>query len=127
MRRIALAVGTGMTALGVAGFVPVCFWNDLLFGVLAVDTTLNFIHLVTGLSAFAALLNEKERAYFEITGIVYALLSTVGLMSESTVLGAVPIHAANSVFHLSIALMSLYVGFGSHSVSKESDGMEAVT
>jgi hypothetical protein len=99
------------------GFVPALTPKDsmgmpLLLGLFMVGTVHNIIHLVTGLAGLLASSSAKNsRLFFQVFGIVYALVTVIGFIQGDTVLGLIHVNLADNLLHLAIAATSLYFGF----------------
>ncbi len=101
-------------AVGALGFVPGATDGGMLLGIFMVDMIHNIIHLATGVVALlVALSSDKHRRlFFQIFGVVYALVAVIGLVQGNTVLGIIQTNMADHILHVVIALVALYVGFG---------------
>ena len=112
-KTLAWVFGIVLTLVGVLGFVPGLTTNDMLLGIFMVGGLHNFIHLVTGLAALAAAMGYfSPKMYFQIFGVVYAIVTVVGFVQGDTVLGLIMVNMADNVLHLAIAAVALWVGFG---------------
>jgi hypothetical protein len=119
LKKIALAWGIVFLLVGVAGFIPGITSKDdmgmkLLLGLFMVNGIHNAVHLLTG--AASVLSSNSERAaryYFQIFGVVYALVTIIGFVlgSGRYVLGIIPVNTADNFLHLAITLVTLYLGF----------------
>src|SRR3989344_7392693 len=118
MQKLARVFGYVFVAVGVLGFVPGVTSGGQLLGIFQVDTLHNIVHLLTGVLALVAAsgAGTNARLYFQVFGVVYALVTVLGFLSGS-VLGMMT-NSADNVLHLVIAAVALYVGFG----KKESAG-----
>jgi uncharacterized membrane protein HdeD (DUF308 family) len=115
MKKTLLNVlGVILVAIGIIGF-----FNNPLFGIFAVDTGHNIIHLLTGLASFyfAAQDERSMRNYGIALAIIYGLISILGLaMPNSELLGIMAIHDADNVLHILLTITYLVVAFA-HDVS----------
>ncbi len=118
VKKAAMIFGVVLLAVGVLGFVPgVTIENDegakLLLGIFHVDTIHNIIHILTGLVALvASQATNYARMYFQVFGVVYALVAIIGFMQGDSVLNLFPINLADNFLHVLIAAVALYLGFG---------------
>ena len=111
-KTLAWVFGVVLTLVGVLGFVPGLTTNDMLLGIFMVGGLHNFIHLVTGLAALAAAMGYfSPKMYFQIFGVVYAIVTAVGFVQGDTVLGLIMVNMADNLLHLVIAAVALYAGF----------------
>ena len=77
------------------------------------------MHLATGVVALAvAFVSEKAtRLFFQVFGVIYALVALMGFFTgNQPLLGIVAINAADNWLHVLIAIVALYFGFGMKAV-----------
>lgn len=112
VKPVTWILGIVFLLVGVAGF----FTGDMLL-VFKVDTVHNIVHILSGVVALFAVSSGESyaRMYLILFGIVYALVTVLGFMSDGTVLGLITVNEADNYLHAAIALLSLIVGFGSRS------------
>lgn len=116
LRILAILFGIGFIFAGVAGFLPEFMPNGLLLGMFAVDTMQNLFHIITGVLAIMAAISYRyARLFFQVFGIVYALMTIVGFFWKGD-LGfmMMPLNLADNIFHLIVTLVALYLGFFLH-------------
>jgi len=114
LKKIAIVFGIVFVAAGLLGFLPAANPGGKLLGLFAVNTMHNLIHLATGIVAlvvgFAS--DKASRIFFQVFGIVYALVAALGFVTgDGMLLGMVSNNAADTWLHVVIALVSLYLGF----------------
>lgn len=100
--------------VGILGFVPgVTTSSGHLLGIFEVSALHNIIHLASGiLAAIAASMSVAySRLYFQAFGVIYGLVTVIGFVQGSTVLGLIGVNLADNVLHLVIATIALYIGF----------------
>ena len=117
VRTAAKIFGFVFIAIGLLGFVPGITVDDHLLGIFHVNALHNIIHLASGIIALMAgyASFQASKTYFQIFGIVYALVALLGLMSgDQPILGLVANNMADVVLHIAIAAAALYLGFGTH-------------
>ncbi len=129
LRKAATLFGVVFLAVGLLGFVPGVTTEGtdghrLLLGLFRVDGVHNFVHLLSGAAALAAASRvDWSRLYFQVFGVVYALVTVLGfLMGEGVVLGFLHVNMADNFLHLAITAAALYLGF----VVKDGDNNKAV-
>jgi hypothetical protein len=86
-----------------------------LLGLFDVNPAHNFVHLATGIVAIiAGVSGEKaSRIFFQIFGVIYGLVAVLGFYyGDQPLLGIVANNSADSVLHVVIAIVALYLGFG---------------
>ncbi len=118
-KKLALLFGAIFLLVGILGFVPALSPQHsdgmrYLLGLFMVGGIHNVIHLLSGAVALAAGLYSDKYAqlYFRIFGSVYALVTIIGFVQKTTVLGIFDVNLADNFLHLFLALAILGVGFG---------------
>jgi hypothetical protein len=119
-RKVAMWVGVLTLVLGVAGFVPSLTPDGKVLGLFLVDPLHNVVHLLTGaLALYASKASEQAtRTYFKVFGVVYALVTVLGFMTGTGLFGLLPTNGADNLFHLFLAVLFLYYGFGAKGAAK---------
>ena len=115
LKQIAIIFGVIFVVVGVLGWVPPVNPGGKLLGLFDVNAAHNFVHLATGIVAIiAGAAGEKaSRIFFQVFGVIYGLVAVLGFYSgDQPLLGIVSNNAANSVLHVVIAIVALYLGFG---------------
>lgn len=118
LKKAALLFGIVFIVIGIAGFIPALLTDDVdgvgkLLGLFLVSPLHNVIHLASGAAALAAAGSSRTaRLYFQIFGVVYALVTILGFIQGDNVLGLIDVNAADNLLHLVISAASLYLGFG---------------
>jgi hypothetical protein len=118
IKKAALVYGAVFALIGILGFIPALTPKDdmgmpLLLGIFMVGGVHNVIHLASGLLGLASSTNSKwARLYFQIFGLVYALVTVVGFIQGDTVLGLIHVNLADNLLHLALAVTMLGIGFG---------------
>jgi hypothetical protein len=113
-KSVAMWVGVVVLVVGLVGFVSPLVPDGKVLGLFLVDPLHNVVHILTGaLAILAARSSEASvRTYFKVFGVVYALVTVLGLTTGTGLLGLLPVNAADNVLHLVLALLFLYYGFG---------------
>ena len=112
-QTLAWVFGVILVVVGILGFVPGITTNNMLLGIFMVDGLHNIIHIVTGLAALAAAWGMyRTRLFFQVFGVVYAVVAVVGLVQGNTVLGRITTNMADHILHLALAVVFLWLGFG---------------
>ncbi len=116
----ALLFGATLLLAGVLGFFVDSSFNfgdgiqgdDLV--VFEVNGTHNLVHIASGLLGLAlAGTAAGARAYALGFGFVYLLVTIIGFIDGSNVLGLIPVDTADNFLHLAIALTGIAAGFAS--------------
>ena len=114
MEKLGWAFGIVLTLVGILGFVPGIASGGLLLGIFMVDPLHNIVHLLSGLLALGAVSMWKSylKLYFQVFGVVYALVAVIGLVQGNTILGILVVNMADNLLHVAIAAAALWAGFG---------------
>jgi hypothetical protein len=120
VKKAAQIFGWILVLVGILGFIPGITSSgdtgDLLLGIFQVDALHNIIHLVTGAAGVWAAMSggKSSKMFFQIFGVIYALVAILGFMTADgdKVLNLVITNMADNWLHVVIALVSLYLGFG---------------
>src|SRR3954470_11180148 len=102
VRTAAKAFGYVFVLIGILGFVPGLAPAGHLMGIFHVNTVHNIIHLLSGAVALWAGYTsfKASRAYFQVFGVIYALVTLLGLMAgNNDVLGVVANNTADVFLH----------------------------
>lgn len=116
LRKAAMAFGVVFVLIGLLGFVPLFTTasddgNRLLLGIFEVNAVHNLVHILSGVVALvAASKAATSRLYFQVFGVVYALVTVLGFIMDP-VLGLIPVNNADNLLHVVIAAAALYLGF----------------
>ena len=112
-KTIISVLGVVLTLVGIIGFIPALTPDGNLLGIFAVNSLHNVVHLLTGLAALYAVYMggpTMVKLYAQVFGVVYALVSVLGLIAGN-LLGLFPINGADNGLHLLLTIVLLYVGF----------------
>jgi hypothetical protein len=86
--------------------------NKPLLGIFEVDAMHNIIHLVSGLLALImAATYGGARMFAQIFGTIYGLVTIIGFINGSTVLGLFTVNPADNYLHLVLTIPLLIAGF----------------
>lgn len=112
-RSVALYLGIVVLVTGLAGFVPALVPDGRVFGLFLVDPLHNVVHILTGaLAIFASRSSDSAtRLYFQVFGVVYALVTVLGLTTGTGLFGLLPVNTADNLLHIFIAVVGIYYGF----------------
>jgi hypothetical protein len=115
VRTFAFLYGIVFLALGIVGFIPSALTQYHFWLGFHINFWLNCLHVITGVFALlVALMNRyAARLFFQITGIVYALLGLLGFIYEDRdVLGLFASNSADTWLHVIAAIGALILGYG---------------
>lgn len=124
VKKAAFIFGVVFIAVGLLGFIPALTPDGHLLGIFEVDTVHNLIHLLSGIAALVLSKTYRgAKTYFKVFGVVYGLVTLLGLLSgDSPLLGFIAHNTADIVLHALITAAALYLGFG----TPEDDRIAAV-
>lgn len=119
-RVTALVIGVGYLALGAIGFTITTAFGfvhpvgALLFGVVALNSLQNVVHLVIGAALVAAAIAGRTAARLatRLVGTLVLLLGIAGLFISSTEFNLLGVNAAANLIHFATAATLLAVGLG---------------
>ena len=115
LKTAAIWFGIIFLVIGALGFFPGLAPESMLLGIFHVDTLHNVVHLLTGGVALAAAVagERASRVYFQVFGVVYALVALLGFFyGNAPLLGIMAHNWADVWLHVAIAVVALYLGFG---------------
>lgn len=114
LRTAAKVFGYIFLAIGILGFIPGITTDHHLLGIFHVNATHNIIHLLSGAAALwaARTSTAASRLYFQVFGVVYALVTVLGFFyGDRPLLGFIAHNTADLLLHLVLAAAFLYLGF----------------
>lgn len=115
MKTIAIWFGVIFIVVGLLGFWEVVAPGGMLLGIFEVGPLHNWVHLLTGIVALIAGFVSwgASRLFFQVFGIVYALVALLGFFyGDEALLGIMAHNWADVWLHVAIAAVALYFGFG---------------
>jgi hypothetical protein len=118
-KKLAILFGAVFLLVGILGFVPALSPEHsdgmrYLLGLFMVGGIHNAIHLLSGVAALAGAFTSEKAAklYFQVFGAVYAVVTIVGFIQKTTVLGIIDVNKADNFLHLVLAIAIGGIGFG---------------
>jgi Domain of unknown function (DUF4383) len=123
-----LLAGLSLLLAGVLGFLVDATFDtgggidgDKLV-VFEVNGIHNLVHIASGLLLLAASPKRASARTVAIGfGVVYGIVTIIGLIDGETVLGLLPVNPADNVLHIALSALGLISGF----MSRGRDGMPA--
>ena len=119
----ALAIGATLLLVGIVGFAADSSFEtgkNISGGELIafeVNGWHNIVHILSGLVGLALWRNPATARTFALGfGAVYAIVTLCGFIDGNTVLGLIPVNAADNVLHLLIAAAGIAAGLASAAV-----------
>jgi hypothetical protein len=115
LKRIALIFGVIFVIVGVMGWVPAYNPDGKLLGLFDVNNAHSLVHLLTGIVGIIAGLSSDKasKTFFQVFGVIYAVIAVMGFFVGNTpILGIVSNNSPDSMLHVVIAVVALYLGFG---------------
>ena len=121
--------GAALLLAGIIGFLADADFNtgsdingDKLLGIFEVNGIHNLIHIASGLLLLAASPKRASaRAVAIGFGLVYGIVTIIGLIDGKDVLGLIPVNPADNVLHIALSALGLITGF----MSRGSDDVPA--
>lgn len=113
MKTAALIWGLFFLLLGLLGMIPSFATEGMIFGVLTANPLYSALYWITGVIGVLVGLSSQQAArfYFEVTGVVYALIAIFGFFQGARELSdAVPFSSVSTWFHTIIAAVALALG-----------------
>jgi len=115
VKSIAAIFGIVFIVIGILGFVPAIAPDGMLLNIFHVNAAHNVVHLATGIVALLCAMSGAgaARTFFQIFGIVYAIVAVLGFYNgDEPLLGFISSSRPNTWLHVVIAVVSLFLGFG---------------
>jgi hypothetical protein len=115
VKSAAILFGVVFLAIGILGFVPGITTNDMLLNIFHVNPAHSVVHILSGVVALLCGMSGAgaSRVYFQIFGIVYGIIAILGFVQgNALLLGYISNNTANTWLHVVIAVVSLFLGFG---------------
>ena len=124
-----LLAGLALLLAGIAGFIADSSFDTgdgiqggELLSIFEVNGIHNLIHVASGLLLLAASPKRASAKTVAIAfGLVYGIVTIIGLIDGETVLGLIPVNPADNVLHIGLSLLGLITGF----MSRGSDDVPA--
>ena len=113
-KSLGMLFGIVFLAVGILGFVPGATNNDMLLGIFMVNPAHSIVHIVSGaIFLFASMAGAgAARLWFQIFGIVYAVVAVLGFMNPNgMLLGMISNNPADTWLHVVLAVAMLAIGF----------------
>lgn len=114
-----LLAGLSLLLAGIAGFIADASFDtgdgiqgDELLSIFEVNGIHNLIHLASGVLLLAASPKRASaRAVAIGFGLVYGVVTIIGLIDGEDVLGIFPVNPADNVLHIALTILGLVSGF----------------
>ena len=127
-----LLAGAALLLAGIAGFFIDSSFDtgsnidgDALLG-FEINGFHNLVHLASGVLLLAASAKRKSAKAVALTfGIVYGLVTLIGMIDGETILGLLPVNPADNILHLALALTGILAAFASD--ADDRDGIKTTT
>ena len=114
VQKAATVFGIVFVLVGILGFIPAFTPGGNLLGIFEVNAAHNWVHILSGVAALIAMSSHKNsRLYFQVFGIVYGLVTLLGIFAgDNALLGILAHNVADIFLHALITAAALYFGFG---------------
>src|SRR5918995_3447067 len=114
-----LLAGLSLLLAGILGFIVDSNFDTgdginggKLLSIFEVNGIHNLVHLASGLVLLAASPKRASAKTVAIAfGLVYGIVTIIGLIDGETVLGLIPVNSADNVLHIALSLLGLIAGF----------------
>jgi hypothetical protein len=108
-----MVFGAVLLLIGLLGFVPGITTNGMLMGIFQVDALHNIVHILTGAAALAIAMTRESyiRLFYQVFGVVYALVTVLGFLTGQGLAVLLPVNMADNLLHVAITAFALYFGF----------------
>ena len=124
-----LLAGLSLLLAGIVGFLADSSFTtgdgingDKLLSIFEVNGIHNLVHVASGLLLLAASPKRASAKTVAIAfGLVYGVVTIIGLIDGKDVLGLIPVNPADNVLHIALSLLGLITGF----MSRGSDDVPA--
>src|SRR5438270_10757977 len=114
VKTLGILFGIVFLAVGILGFVPGITTNDMLLNIFMVNAAHSVVHIASGVIFLLASMSVAgaARLWFQIFGIIYALVAVLGLMNPTgLLLGMISNNPADTWLHVVLAVVMLAIGF----------------
>lgn len=115
MRAFAVLFGIIFLIVAIGGFVINISSGDHFFSVFHVNLAINSFHAITGIFSILAVFwtIKSIRLYFQIIGVIYAILSILGFIyGDKNIFGVLANNSANTWLHVILSVAALILGYG---------------
>ena len=114
-----LLAGLSLLLAGILGFIVDSNFDTgdginggKLLSIFEVNGIHNLVHLASGLVLLAASPKRASAKTVAIAfGLVYGIVTIIGLIDGETVLGLIPVNPADNILHIGLSLLGLIAGF----------------
>ena len=114
----AYLVGAVLVLVGILGFIADSAFEtgsgidgDKLLGIFEVNGIHNLVHIASGLLLLAVAPKRATARYGVLAfGVVYAIVTIIGLADGEDVLGLIPVNPADNVLHIALTAAALLAG-----------------
>jgi len=124
-----LLAGLSLLLAGILGFIVDSNFDTgnginggKLLSIFEVNGIHNLVHVASGLLLLAASPKRASAKTIAIAfGLVYGVVTIIGLIDGKDVLGLIPVNSADNVLHIALSVLGLVAGF----MSRGSDDVPA--
>lgn len=114
LRVFAITMGIIFIIFGILGFAPEFVKDNRLFGLFAITSYHNLLHIGIGILGILSAFNgpKSARYYFIALGVAYGVVALVGVYNNSiALLRFIALNGADTWLQAVIAGLSLYFAF----------------
>jgi hypothetical protein len=117
----AYLVGAVLVVVGLVGFIADSSFEtgsgingDKLLGIFEINGIHNLVHIASGLLLLAIAPKRATAKTGVIAfGVIYGVVTLIGLIDGETVLGLLPVNPADNVLHIALTATALLAGVAS--------------
>jgi len=117
----AYLAGAVLVLVGLVGFIVDSTFQtgsgidgDKLLGIFEINGIHNIVHIASGLLLLAvAPKRASARTGVLAFGVIYGIVTVIGLIDGETVLGLIPVNPADNVLHIALTAAALLAAFAS--------------
>ena len=119
VKTLGMLFGIVFLAVGILGFVPGISASGpdgmpMLLGIFMVNTAHSIVHIASGTVFLIASMSGAgaARLWFQLFGIVYAIVAVLGFRTPNgMLLGVISNNPADTYLHVGLAVAMLLIGF----------------
>jgi hypothetical protein len=110
-KTVVTILGVVFIAIGLLGFV-----NNPILGIFGVNTLHNLVHIVSGVLALWAVNRGMDATvlFSKVFGIVYGVVAVLGFVLPAFMMSLLAVDMTDNILHVVLAVIFLYIGFGSN-------------
>ena len=122
-KTVVTILGVVFIAIGLLGFV-----NNPILGIFGVNMLHNIVHIVSGALALWAVNKGMDATvlFSKVFGVVYGVVAVLGFVLPALMMDLLAVDMADNILHVVLAVVFLYIGFGSNQSSNSAPAASAL-